>query len=768
MIAQHSNKKNKQFINWHVCLFGLVVFLSIAFEAVSQDKKNSIPIGLDAYTMWDKLPMQRIGVRAYMRSTYDRIGGNHAADACHYLFANEQDQNVSLDVMGNGVLYFFRANHWHGSPWHFWVDGTDNIVKETGTADPVNAKRVFKDTEFIPAHPFPKPLAWTWAATKGADLIWTPMPFKESLRIAYSRTYYGTGYYIYQLYASGLNLSGPVKTWDINSRPNQKVVDLINRSGTDIAPKNILKKTGKITLNKERIVFADIKSSASSIRAIKFTLPLDKAIELERLTLKVTWDQAKMPSIDAPLSLFFGAGTLYNRENKEYLVKGFPINIRYDYPNKKVELSCYYPMPFFSAAKFELAGIKPSNAEITYEIRYEPLKSPIHQSSYFHATYKDIPNPELGQDMTYLDTKGIEGHEEWSGSFVGTSFIFSHQANLGTLEGDPRFFFDDSESPQAYGTGTEEWAGGGDYWGGENMTLPFAGHPCGANGKNKAKHEKDLIESAYRFLIADMMPFGHRAVIRFEHGGENLAEEHYEAVTYWYGLPAASLVKTDGIDIGYPTSEKAHHYYSPMASSPVSITSRYEFGIDTFPKKAWAMDANKIAGYKEKMNTEIYPAKTMDGRYTRGSSTFVVELTANNQGALIRRTLDYSFPNQTATVYIASIDQKQQGAAPKWEKAGTWYLAGSNTAIYSYPKGETDNRKIEVETSNRRFRDDEFLIPASLTKGKAAIRVKIEFVPNEQALYPDFPFPNQSAWSELKYDVYSYVLPNFKLKKLSQ
>jgi hypothetical protein len=38
-----------------------------------------IPVGLDAYRMWDRWPYQRIGARAYMRSTYDRQGGNHMA-----------------------------------------------------------------------------------------------------------------------------------------------------------------------------------------------------------------------------------------------------------------------------------------------------------------------------------------------------------------------------------------------------------------------------------------------------------------------------------------------------------------------------------------------------------------------------------------------------------------------------------------------------------------------------------------------------------------
>ena len=43
------------------------------------------------------------------------------------------------------------------------------------------------------------------------------------------------------------------------------------------------------------------------------------------------------------------------------------------------------------------------------------------------------------------------------------------------------------------------------------MTLPFAGHPGGLPQKEDAKSEKDLIQSAYRFLLADLMPFGKRA-----------------------------------------------------------------------------------------------------------------------------------------------------------------------------------------------------------------------------------------------------------------
>jgi hypothetical protein len=94
------------------------------------------PIGLDAYAQWAMWPYQRIGVRSYMRSTHDRDGLNRTADASHFLYGERPDFNVTLEVLGRGVLYFVRTNRWHGSPWHYEVDGVNHVVRETSTADP--------------------------------------------------------------------------------------------------------------------------------------------------------------------------------------------------------------------------------------------------------------------------------------------------------------------------------------------------------------------------------------------------------------------------------------------------------------------------------------------------------------------------------------------------------------------------------------------------------------------------------------------------------
>ena len=736
----------------------VIIAWMICFQAFSQQSYSPpvIPVGLDAYRMWDQWPVQRIGARAYMRSTYDRAGHNEGADASHFLFFNRtEDNNVTLDVEGKGILYFKRTNHWHGSPWRYVVDGNTHIIRETSTADPVNAKQKFDKTTFIPEEAFPAPLTFTWTTTHGADLMWVPIGFEKSFQLAYGRTRYGTGYYIYHLYANENNLSQPVRAWNPSHVPDKDVLDLLNRAGTDIAPQDIKKESGKIRLNKTSVKFLELRSAPSSVRALKIRLPLDKAEDFERIRLRITWDGRKQASVDAPLCLFFGAGTLYNRNQNEFLVKGFPLNIRFDYTGNKVELACYFPMPFFKSATFELYNIKPGKEELEYELRYEPYRLAPNQSSYFHATYKDFSSPEMGNDLVLLDTRDVEGGKNWSGNFVGTSFIFTHSNYLGTLEGDPRFFFDDSQTPQAQGTGTEEWGGGGDYWGGRNMTLPFAGHPCGAVKKEEAKNEKDMIHSAYRFLLGDLMPFGNRAIIRLEHGGENLSTEHYETVAYWYGLPAPALIKTDELNVGDPADEKSHNYVSPQASAVETIVSRYEWGIDSIPQRFWDnLDESKKAARPS--GREVFPAHKETGRFTKGSSEFTVKIDPKNKGIMLRRTLDYSFPNQKAEVYVADANGND------WKYAGIWYLAGSNTCVYSNPPGELDFRRYIVQTSNRRFRDDEFLISGELTQGKSAVRIRVKHVPVVRELFFGQPFPKESAWSELRYHVYSYVMPDFK------
>jgi hypothetical protein len=103
------------------------------------------------------------------------------------------------------------------------------------------------------------------------------------------------------------------------------------------------------------------------------------------------------------------------------------------------------------------------------------------------------------------------------------------------------------------------------------MTLPFRRAPGGrAQPARSAGTRRTKIHSAYRFLLSDLMPFGkERPSFTLEHGGLNQSTEHYRTVAYWYGAPAASLVKTDELDIGDAASEERARYVSPEAPHPM-------------------------------------------------------------------------------------------------------------------------------------------------------------------------------------------------------
>ena len=726
-----------------LCLLQMLAMLLITGVGYSQEKP--IPVGYDAYRAWDQWDHQKIGMRAYMRSTYDRNGGNEGADASHFLYQLGDDFNVTLDVTGPGILVFSRYNHWHGSPWHYVVDGRDALVEESSSKDPLHPS---SNPVFEPSSAFPPVLNDTWATTKGADLIRTPIGFERSFQMAYSRTHYGTGYYIYDTFVPGTPLSHPIRSWTSSAVPPQDVLDLLSKAGTDLSPKGASEKSGTLSIPENSpVTVANLRGKAT-IRSLTFSIPRDEALDFKKVRLRVTWDGRKEASIDAPIALFYGAGTLYNRDDREYLVKALPMNIRFT--KERVYLACYFPMPFFRSAKIELVGSDTAFRDVEWAVRTVPMQDAPNKLAYFHATYVDTPHPKAGEDLVLLDTRGFEGSRVWSGSFVGTSFIFTHTASMQTVEGDPRFFFDDSLTPQAQGTGTEEWAGGGDSWGfGMYSSLPLMGHPVGSlaacgnwvperptcpEGAPAVTSDEDKIESEYRYLLADLMPFGKNALIRLEHGGVDDSKEHYETIAYWYGLPSPSLVQTDVLQIGDARSERDHGYDSPQASPPYTISSRYEWGVDSFNGK------------------EVYPATKDTGRTTTTSSEFHVDILPNNLGVLLRRKLDYSYPDQRAEVYVSDNPKGD------WKHAGVWYLAGSNTVVYSNPKDELGATQHVVETSNRRFRDDEFLIGRDLTRGRKRIWVRVKFTPVNRALFPGYPVAKQ-AWSEIRYTAYSFVTP---------
>ena len=76
--------------------------------------------------------------------------------------------------------------------------------------------------------------------------------------------------------------------------------------------------------------------------------------------------------------------------------------------------------------------------------------------------------------------------------------------------------------------------------------------------------------------------------------------------------------------------------------------------------------------------TEIVPTLADDGRRTKTHSEFVLRVRPDAVGVMLRRRLDWQYPNQKAIVYVADATAEK----PEWQEAGTWYTAGGNTVVY--------------------------------------------------------------------------------------
>ena len=151
----------------------------------------------------------------------------------------------------------------------------------------------------------------------------------------------------------------------------------------------------------------------------------------------------------------------------------------------------------------------------------------------------------------------------------------------------------------------------------------------------------------------------------------------------------------------------------------------------------------------------MFTSETLSASVHSGQSSFELQIAAENKGVMLRRTLDLAFANQRARVYVHSC-----ATAGEWVDAGVWFTAGSNTVVFSDPRNETGAPSAAevVQTSNRRFRQEEFLLAAGLTTGCSSVSMRMAFEMVNTPLFPGRPF-DQHGWSELGYEAYSYMVP---------
>ena len=284
-----------------------------------------------------------------------------------------------------------------------------------------------------------------------------------------------------------------------------------------------------------KAIIADIKGPAV-IRHIWLTfnearpnwISKEGSASPSEVVIRMYWDNAKEPAVEAPLGDFFAAGFGVRTE-----VKSIPVQVE-----GGDGYNCYWPMPFHKRALITITN--ESNKWLRsfyYHIDYEKLDKLPENSAYFCAQYRqEFPEKE-GKDYLVLDAEG-RGH------YVGTVISVRTRSPAWFGEGDDKFYIDGEDKPSIWGTGTE------DYflcaWGLNECCFPCFGCPF-MDGRNGGLGTRYVL---YRWHIFDPIHFTKSLKFVIEHKGWMTPDEtttgkvsgHVEreddiaSVAFWYQI----------------------------------------------------------------------------------------------------------------------------------------------------------------------------------------------------------------------------------------
>lgn len=328
--------------------------------------------------------------------------------------------------------------------------------------------------------------------------------------------------------ASSPNLAAGLPLWSL-LRP------LPGRSGriSSAAPQRSSNFDNRFIAPGETLVLAEI-SGPAVIQHIWLTFPgpepswlgKDGNADHSELVLRMFWDGAAEPAVEAPVGDFFAAGF-----GKRAAVNSAPIIVE-----GGDAYNCWWPMAFFRSARIQITNEsdKPLNA-FYYQIDFTRFESLPEDTLYFCAQYRQEFPTASGRDYLILDAEG-------RGQYVGTVLSVRSRSPEWFGEGDEKFYIDGEKHPSIQGTGTEDYALNA--WGMGTGTYPYF-------GVSILEGEWGMVgyrTTVYRWHIPDAVRFSRSLRVEIEDAGwiseDELApdvhrgfverNDDFASVAFWY------------------------------------------------------------------------------------------------------------------------------------------------------------------------------------------------------------------------------------------
>ncbi|MDA3800253.1 MAG: DUF2961 domain-containing protein [Kiritimatiellae bacterium] len=292
----------------------------------------------------------------------------------------------------------------------------------------------------------------------------------------------------------------------------------------------------------ESCVLADIKGPGA-ITHIWMT----QANHYRECLIRITWDNAKKPSVLVPLGDFFCLGNgIVNSFESLLFTASTAINHQF---NQGCALNCYARMPFGERAVIELVNESKERHQQYFYIDYETLDEPQSNAGYFHAEFRrtnpfggwgheilvntpeaDIVNKEkLAWENNYviLDTKG-KGH------YIGCNISVTNFQGTWWGEGDDMIWVDGYKwPPDLHGTGSEDYL---------NQAWAMQPNAFLRNGSSIYEKSTNGYQTSYVLHIENPVMFEKEIKVTMEHGHGNHLANEMASVAYWYAEHPAAAV----------------------------------------------------------------------------------------------------------------------------------------------------------------------------------------------------------------------------------
>lgn len=221
----------------------------------------------------------------------------------------------------------------------------------------------------------------------------------------------------------------------------------------------------------ESFVMAHAENTSGVVRRMWITIS-ERTPELMRgIVLRMYWDEAEKPAVEAPLGDFFCQA------------QGRPVefeNAWFDNPEGR-SFTCRIPMPFRKG--FRVTATNESDKDLAmffYDVNFTVGDEHGPDAGYFHAHFRRENPTALRKDFEILPK--VEGRGRFLGCTLGAIADTKAYGRAWWGEGEVKFYLDgDRDWPTLCGTGTEDYIATG--WGQGRYAKMWHGCPLADGAK---------------------------------------------------------------------------------------------------------------------------------------------------------------------------------------------------------------------------------------------------------------------------------------------